>query len=145
MAVKLQGIDEIFGASSGELVIGDQLTTNGPVLMNGVMRSQAKLCANGILDFSQSNYWVCNCSGSMTFSFTNVPTDADVVSIILELHNAGSHVLTFPSNLKWGGGAAPTFTANASDLVGFVTTDGGSTWRGMGLNFNAAISFHDPT
>ena len=80
----------------------------------------------------------------MTYSFTNVPTDADVVSVVLELHNAGAYALTFPANVKWGGGAMPTFTSGASDLVGFITTDGGSNWRGMGLNFNSAITFTAP-
>ena len=137
--VKMHGIDEISNATNGNLTLGD------PVLFNKPIRAQAALCTNGTLDVSLSNYFVCNCSGSMTFSFSNVPSDADVISLVIELHNAGNHVLTFPSNVKWGGGAAPTFTAGASDLIGFITTDGGTNWRGMGLNFNSAISFHDPT
>ena len=81
----------------------------------------------------------------MSYSFTNVPSDADVISLVLELHNAGSYTQTFPANVYWGGGVAPAFTAGASDLVGFITTDGGTSWRGMGLNFNSAIPFHDPS
>ena len=137
--VKMHGIDEISNATNGNLTLGD------PVLFNKPIRAQASLCTNGTLDLSLSNYFVCNCTGSMTYSFTNVPSDADVISLVLELHNAGSHVQTFPANVKWGGGAAPTFTAGASDLIGFITTDGGANWRGMGLNFNSAISFNDPT
>jgi len=144
MANVLKGIDRFEGAASGQLAINDQLTTNGTILMNGPMRSQAALCSNGTLDLSVSNYWVCNCSGAMTFNFTNVPSDADVVSLVVQLHNAGSHALTFPAEVKWGGGV-PTFTASGSDLVGFITTDGGSNWRGMGLNFNSSIPFSDPS
>ena len=139
--VVLENVDSIKRGDNSEY--SSRVDTS--VLFNGPMRSQASLCSTGVLDLSLSNYFVCNCTGNQTFSFTNVPTDADVISLVVEFHNAGSHVLTFPSNVKWGGGALPTFTAGASDLVGFVTTDGGSTWRGMGLNFNAAITFNDPT
>ena len=137
--VKLYGIDEISNATNGKLTLGD------PVLFNKPIRSQASLCSAGVLDLSVSNYFICNCTGNLTFSFINVPNDADVISLVVEFHDAGSHVLTFPNNVMWGGGAAPTFTASASDLVGFVSTDGGASWRGMGLNFNAAITFNDPT
>ena len=138
MAIKLQGIDEISGAPAGNLIFGDTL------ILQGSIRSQAKNCVGGILDFSQANYWVCQCTGNLTFSFTNVPTDSDVISVVLQLHDAGHHILTFPSNVYWGGGV-PTFTANGSDLIGFITIDGGANWRGMGLNFNSGIPYHDPT
>jgi len=114
------------------------------VLFNSSTRSQAKL-TTGAIDVSASNYWICNCNGATTFSFTNVPSDADVVSLVIQLHNAGSYALTFPSSVKWGGGAAPAFTPSGSDLIGFITTDRGANWRGMGLNFNADVPFTDPT
>ena len=145
MANVLKGIDRFEGAASGQLAINDQLTTNGTILMNGPIRSQAALCSNGTLDLAVSNYWVCNCTGAMTFNFTNVPTDADVISLVVELHDAGSHILTFPASVKWGGGGVPTFTPSSSDLIGFITTDGGNNWRGLGLNFNSGIPYHDPS
>jgi hypothetical protein len=137
--VKMYGIDEISNATNGKLTLGD------PVVFNKPIRAQASLCPGGVMDLSLSNYFICNCTGSITYSFSNVPTDSDVISLVLELHDAGSHVLTFPANVQWGGGVAPTFTAGASDLVGFISTDAGNNWRGMGLNFNSAITFNDPT
>jgi len=138
MAVKLEGIDEIFGAPTGNLTFDDS------VILRGSVRSQARKCTGGVMDFSLANYWVCDCTGNTTFSFVNVPTDSDVISVVLQLHDAGSHILTFPSSVYWGGGI-PTFTASGSDLVGFITIDGGLNWRGMGLNFNSGIPYHDPT
>jgi len=137
--VKMHGIDEISNATNGTLKLGD------PVVFDKPIRAQASLCSNGVLDISLSNYFICNCSGTMSFSFTNVPSDADVISIVVELHDAGSHTMNFPSSVKWGGGLAPSFTAGASDLIGFITTDGGTNWRGMGLNFDSGISFNDPS
>jgi len=131
-------IDMTGGEITGSYVVNGDLRFDKPI------RSKASLCSSGALDLSLSNYFVCNCTGNMTYSFTNVPSDADVVSVVLELHNAGAYALTFPANVQWGGGAMPTFTSGASDLVGFITTDGGSNWRGMGLNFNSAITFTAP-
>lgn len=108
------------------------------------MRSQAAL-TTGNIDLAESNYFVCNVTADTTFSFSNIPADADVVSVVLQLHDAGSYALTFPAEVKWGGGAAPVFTVGNSDLVGFITIDGGASWRGMGLNFNAAVPFVDPS
>jgi len=143
--VKFEGIDEISNSANGKLKLGDPLEFSQDVLMNGPIRSQAALCSNGTLDLAVSNYWVCNCTGAMTFNFTNVPTDADVISLVVELHDAGSHILTFPASVKWGGGGVPTFTPSSSDLIGFITTDGGNNWRGLGLNFNSGIPYHDPS
>lgn len=126
-----------FKSSDGNIKMGSQVHFDQPI------RSNAKL-STGVLDLSQSNYWICNCTGATTFSFANVPTDAKVVSAVLQLHNAGSHAMTFPTSVQWGGGV-PTFTASGSDLVGFITTDGGANWRGMGLNFNSGIPFADPS
>lgn len=128
----------IFRPAAGTIAMTDAVRMDKP------MRAQAVL-TTGAIDVSQSNYFVCNCTGATTFSFSNVPTDADVVSLVLQLHNAGSYAMTFPPEVKWGGGAAPAFTVGASDLVGFITLDRGANWRGMGLNFNAAVPFVDPS
>lgn len=138
MAVILKGIDKIDSSPTGNLTFGD------PLILKSSIRSQAKNCIGGVLDFSQANYWVCNCTGDVTFSFINVPSDSDVISVVIQLHDAGSHIVSFPSNVYWGGGI-PSFTSGGSDLVGFITIDGGTNWRGMGLNFNSSVPYHDPS
>ena len=143
--VKMYGIDEISNSTNGKLTLGDPVELSQSVLMQGPVRSQAALCDTGVLDLSISNYWVCNCTGATTLSFSNVPSDADVVSLVVQFHDAGSHAMTFPSSVQWGGGSPPVFSAGASDLIGFITTDGGANWRGMGLNFNSAVPFVDPS
>lgn len=140
MANILKNIDKIMGNSSDQ-----KITMSHSVVFEKPIRAQASTCPGGVMDLSASNYFVCNCTMDMTYTFTNIPTDSDVISLVLELHDAGSHVLTFPASVKWGGGVAPTFTVGASDLIGFISTDAGVNWRGMGLNFNSAISFNDPS
>ena len=141
----ITGIQNIEGSPNGSLVINDLLVINDQALINTSVRSQAALTTNGTIDVSTSNFWICNCVSDLTFSFSNVPSDADVVSVILQLHNAGNYVMTFPTSVKWGGGSAPSFTASGSDLLGFISNDSGTSWRGIVLNINSAIPFTDPT
>ena len=140
MANILKNIDVIQGNSTDQKIRMDH-----SVVFEKPIRAQASLCPAGVMDVSASNYFVCNCTTDMSYTFSNVPTDSDVISLVLELHDAGSHSLTFPAEVKWGGGVPPAFSVGSSDLVGFITTDGGSNWRGMGLNFDSAISYNDPS
>ena len=140
MANILKNIDVIQGNATDQKIRMDH-----SVVFEKPIRAQASLCPGGVMDVSASNYFVCNCTMDMSYTFSNVPTDSDVISLVLELHDAGSHSLTFPAEVKWGGGVVPTFSVGSSDLVGFITTDGGANWRGMGLNFDSAISYNDPS
>lgn len=45
--------------------------------------------------------------------------------------------ITWPSTLKWVGGAAPTYTIDGTDIIDLYTVDGGTTWYASILqNFN---------
>lgn len=52
----------------------------------------------------------------------------------------GSHGITWPSNIKWAGGVAPTLTSDpdAIDMFGFTTYNAGVDWFGftMGQDFS---------
>lgn len=60
-----------------------------------------------------------------TLSVTNMPAAGVVCSFILELTNPNGNV-TF-----WSGISGPTYTQSptGTDILGFYTRDGGSTWR----------------
>lgn len=138
------------GSAFSSHVLGIHRPAAGTISVTDAMRMDAPTRAQAVLttgaiDLSLSNYFVCNCVGATTFAFSNIPSDASVVSVVLQLHNAGSYAMTFPAEVQWGGGAAPVFSVGSSDLVGFITTDGGANWRGMGLNFSSAVPFADPS
>jgi phage-related tail fiber protein len=69
-------------------------------------------------------------TGATTFAFGGISAIGTVTSFILELTNGGLGVITWP-NVKWAGGTKPTLTSAGTDLLGFYTYDGGTTWRGM--------------
>lgn len=69
-------------------------------------------------------------SVNTTLSVTNVPAGPTAVGFTLELTNGGSKTITWWSGIKWDSGSAPTLTASGTDILGFYTRDGGTTWRG---------------
>jgi hypothetical protein len=61
-------------------------------------------------------------------------------SIILRQDATGGRTLSWPSSIKWAGGAPPPITtaAGAVDFYGLITRDGGENWFGFpaGQNFS---------
>lgn len=84
------------------------------------------------IDCSAGNYFTKTASGALTWTFTNVPS-AKALTVILELTNGGTGTQTWPAAVKWPGGTAPTLVASGVDVLGFITDDGGTTWRGVQL------------
>lgn len=71
-------------------------------------------------------------TGGLTWTVTNVPANG-AFSFILELTNGGTGTQQWFTGIKWPGGTAPTLTASGVDVLGFITDDGGTTWRGVQL------------
>lgn len=80
------------------------------------------------LDFDTANAWTVTIAGTSTIALSNVPTGTIIVGGVLQIKNAGSATVTWPSSFKWSGGSAPTFTTSGTDLVAFVSFDGGTTF-----------------
>lgn len=81
---------------------------------------------------NNQRYFTKTASGALTWTFTNVPASGAVV-VLLELTNGGTGLQTWPASVDWPGGTAPTLTASGVDVLGFVTDDGGTIWRGVAL------------
>lgn len=103
-------------------------TLTGP-LINAARSSVVTVSASAI-DCSAGNYFIKTASGALTWTATNVPTSS-AFTFILELTNGGTGTQTWFSGTKWPGGTAPTLAASGVDVLGFITDDGGTTWRGV--------------
>ena len=84
--------------------------------------------ANSI-DLSAGNVHTKTISGSTTLTFDNPPATGKTGSFTLVLVNGGTNV-TFPTVL-WDGGDAPSLSASGTDILSFMTMDGGTTWYGF--------------
>lgn len=100
--------------------------------INGNFAQNIVAVSASAVDCSAGNYFTKTASGALTWTFTNVPASRSFV-FILELTNGGTGAQTWPAATKWPGGTAPTLTTSGVDVLGFVTDDGGTTWRGVAL------------
>ena len=98
----------------------------------GSVRGNVTAVAASAIDCSAGNYFTKTATGALTWTVTNVPSSR-AYSFILELTNGGTGTQTWFSGIKWPGGTAPTLTASGVDVLGFITDDGGTTWRGVQL------------
>ena len=98
----------------------------------GSVRSNITTVAASAVDCSLGNYFIKTASGALTWTATNVPATR-AYSFILELTNGGTGAQTWFSGIKWPAGTAPTLVASGVDVLGFITDDGGATWRGVQL------------
>jgi hypothetical protein len=99
----------------------------------GSVRGNITAVAASAFDCSLGNFFTKTASGALTWSFTNVPAATRSFAILLELTNGGSGAQTWPAAVKWPGGTAPTLTVSGVDVLGFITDDGGTVWRGVAL------------
>ena len=68
-------------------------------------------------------------SGNTTFTFSSC-TSGVITGFVLQLTGNGSTV-TWPTSVDWAGGTAPDAPANGeTDILVFITRDGGTTWYG---------------
>lgn len=104
----------------------------GNIDLLGSARSNIVAVAASAIDCSAGNYFTKTASGALTWTFTNVPSSR-AFTVILELTNGGTGTQTWPAAVKWPGGTAPTLTASGVDVLGFITDDGGTTWRGVAM------------
>jgi len=98
----------------------------------GSVRSNITAVSASAIDCSAGNFFTKTASGALTWTFTNVPSSR-AFSLLLELTNGGTGTQTWPAAVKWPGGTAPTLTTSGVDILGFITDDGGTTWRGVAL------------
>ena len=124
-----------------EVELRNYFDSKGTVTYTGGMTQ------NLAVDLSTGNVFVYTTTGSIsTITVNNIPSKANTAvgfTLVLTCGNALYSVTydAFTSGgLVWAGGTppTPTNTVNNTDIVSFVTYNGGTTWYGFvgGLNFS---------
>ena len=122
--------------SRTEFLINDteymQLDANGLYLYDGSLREDydALSGTSPTCNVNNGGAFSLSMSGNTTFTFSGA-TSGMSSGFILQLTGNGSTV-TWPSTVRWAGGAAPDAPASgASNLYVFYSRDGGSNWIGV--------------
>ena len=89
---------------------------------------------NATADLTSANNFSMDFSGntSYTFALTGAPSDAaDAYGCTLTLDTTGMAALTWGSSISWSGGVAPTLEVDTVNVFTFMTTDGGTSFKGF--------------
>ena len=119
-------------------------TMNAGIAVDGPYKQTAETVSALDIDLSTGNYFKKSISTSSTVTFSNPPASGTVGSFTLELVLTGSSTaITWPAGtggqgtVYWNGDAgttAPTLVDARTHLFMFVTTDGGTKYRGAVLS-----------
>lgn len=109
---------------------GRQTITGVKVFAAGVYGGVTQMASGtNVIDVQQGSCFVKTVAAATTFSFANVPTDA-ACCVTLVLKNGGNYSVTWPSSVKWTSNTVPDLTRNGTDVLTFITCDGGTVWYG---------------
>ncbi len=133
------------------LVTSGGITTGGPVNLqdNDLIRPNLKDYSEEVkikgnlgtinsFSFTEGNVQTATVNANIQINFSNEPPAGTAGTMTIILVNGGSSTVTWESAVKWPGGVSPTLSSLGTDILSFVTTDGGSTIYGFvgGLNFS---------
>jgi len=84
------------------------------------------------VDCEAGNVFALSTTGNTTFTFSNPPATGTAYGMLIKLTAGGTHTITWPTSVDWAGGTAPDAPASGeTDVLGFITHDGGTTWYGF--------------
>ena len=83
------------------------------------------------IDIENGNYHTATVDQATALTFSNPTASGDACIFYLELTNGGAFTVTWPAAVAWDVATAPTLQASGVDILAFVTTDGGTTYRGF--------------
>jgi hypothetical protein len=93
--------------------------------------SYVAMGANDV-DCEAGNLFSKTISANTTFTFSNPPASGTGYGFVMKLTVSGTRTVTWPSSVDWAGGTAPDAPASGeTDILCFITYDGGTTWYGF--------------
>jgi hypothetical protein len=123
---------------SNVLTATNQQTVTNKIF-TGLVETRVSLGAGSgtqTLDLNNGNYFLLAVNGTATLAVSNVPSSGSVGAFILEITDGGGYTLNYFSGVTWPGGSAPSLSSSGTDVLGFFTTDNGTTWRGFVLGLD---------
>jgi hypothetical protein len=83
------------------------------------------------IDCDTGNVFALTTGQNTTFTFSNPPASGTAYGFTLKLTAGGGHTITYPNTVDFAGGTAPDAPASGeTDVLVFITVDGGTNWYG---------------
>ena len=87
--------------------------------------------ASVTIDCETGNVFALTTNQNTTLVFSNPPASGTAYGFTLKLTSGGSHSITYPGSVDFAGGTAPDAPASGeTDVLVFITVDGGTNWYG---------------
>ena len=87
--------------------------------------------ASVTIDCETGNVFALTTDQNTTLVFSNPPTSGTAYGFTLKLTAGGSHSITYPNTVDFAGATAPDAPASGeTDVLVFITVDGGTNWYG---------------
>ena len=87
--------------------------------------------ASVTIDCETGNVFALTTDQNTTLVFSNPPASGTAYGFTLKLTAGGGHTITYPGSVDFAGGTAPDAPASGeTDVLVFVTVDGGTNWYG---------------
>jgi len=108
-------------------------TNQAATLAGGLNENQVDITdASPVINCSAGNVFAITTTGNpVAFTTSNVPSSGTAYGFILKLTASGTISVNYAGlgTLYWAGGSAPTPPASGeTDILGFITYDGGTSW-----------------
>ena len=119
--------------SSGNVEVFDEFTAKSYNETFATVTSSSNTTA---IDCEAGNVFSHTLTEATTFTFSNPPASGTAFGFTLKIvqdASASGFAVTWPAAVDWAAATAPTLTdtANAVDVLVFVTHNGGTTWYGF--------------
>jgi len=130
-------LERLRTTASGIFIYGDVESQSGTVDGELIAKSynETYVALSGTtptVDCHNGNMFSLTTSGNTTFTFSNPPASGTAFGFTLKLVAGGTHTITYPASVDWAGGSAPDAPASGeTDVLVFITHDGGTTWYGF--------------
>jgi len=127
----------VSGIASAALPKAGGVMTGKIDIFTSTMKHSALNTTNApALDFSVANSFSFTPTAGYAPVVSNVPATGVVVPLLLEVTNGGAFAPTWPSSFKFPSGSIPALTAAGTDIMAFVSRDGGTNFRFLGVSKN---------
>jgi hypothetical protein len=121
---------------SGSVVLQQSPSITGPNIKayQETVTTNASVSSTYAVDLSTANVFKLTLTGNTTFSFTNPAASgtSTYFTMIITQDATGSRTGTWPASVLWPNGSTPALSTGASktDILNFITVNGGTTYYG---------------